>query len=366
MHRYLLIDALRGMAALLVLVYHVIEVGQWSAFPVEGPLKVFRIGWIGVDLFFVISGFVIGLSAMQSAATDPLNWRRPFAERRLRRIVPLYLLTCLACLFLVDPTALLRGFSNAAVEITTHLLFIHNLFPRTYYSINGPAWSIALEMQFYLLVLLTGRWLAGASAWRIVLIWAGTAIAWRYGTTIALPPGPSLPLKQMMKAMQLPGVLDAFGVGIGLAKLAMTGRLAPGWGRFALYSAVAALLLGIAWYIFWNNPEYWSSTGMIVGWRGLLALGFAALLAAVVVCPTDGGWLSWPLRYLGVVSYGIYLWHFAIVLTLVQATPWRGSELLIATLLGTVVLASLSWWGFEKIWLKMPPKILPSQVARAV
>ncbi|MEP6558458.1 MAG: acyltransferase [Burkholderiales bacterium] len=365
MRRYPLIDVMRAFAALLVLVYHVIEIGQWTAFPHSGLLAVFRIGWVGVDLFFVISGFVIGLSAMQSAQTDA-HWRKPFAERRLRRIVPLYLLTCVVCVFLVDPSVLLRGPENAAIEISTHLLFIHNLFPRTYYSINGPIWSIALEMQFYLLVLLTGRRLLHTSVWRVLAVWFGMALIWRYGSTLALPPGESLPLEQMMKAMQLPGVLDAFAVGIGLAKLSMSGRLEPGWRRFLFWSALAALLLWIAWLTIWSYTSYWNSAAMIVCWRAVLAAGFAALLAAMVVCPVGGGWPTWPLRYLGVISYGIYLWHQAVIWTLFQTTPWRDAQLLAGVLAGTIALAALSWHGFEKLWLKEPLKNVPLQAARSI
>jgi len=58
------VDVLRGIAALLVLGYHVVEIGKWASFPVTGPALLVRVGWIGVDMFFVISGFVIGLSTL--------------------------------------------------------------------------------------------------------------------------------------------------------------------------------------------------------------------------------------------------------------------------------------------------------------
>jgi peptidoglycan/LPS O-acetylase OafA/YrhL len=58
-----LIDILRGFAALSVVVFHVIAHFDWTTFPIEGPLLWFRVGSMGVDLFFVISGFVIALSA---------------------------------------------------------------------------------------------------------------------------------------------------------------------------------------------------------------------------------------------------------------------------------------------------------------
>ena len=74
------INLLRAFAAIAVVVYHVIETMNWSAFPINGPLLTFRIGWIGVDLFFVISGFVITRSALALYRQDGAEfWRRYWA-----------------------------------------------------------------------------------------------------------------------------------------------------------------------------------------------------------------------------------------------------------------------------------------------
>jgi hypothetical protein len=87
------VNFLRAAAALLVLVYHVVELGPWPAFPTHGVFLLFRMGWIGVDLFFVISGFVIGLSAIRLYRDGDRSYRWTFMRRRLARIVPLYLVT---------------------------------------------------------------------------------------------------------------------------------------------------------------------------------------------------------------------------------------------------------------------------------
>jgi peptidoglycan/LPS O-acetylase OafA/YrhL len=78
--RFPLIDALRGIAALLVLIYHVIEISGWQSFPSSGIALLFRIGWIGVDLFFVISGFVIGRAAIAGMLSQPLAWKNLFLK----------------------------------------------------------------------------------------------------------------------------------------------------------------------------------------------------------------------------------------------------------------------------------------------
>ena len=135
------IDLLRGFAALLVLAYHVVEHGRWTAMPNSGYGYVVRHGWVGVDLFLVTSGFVITLSALECLRRDPADAQRAFAVRRLARIVPLYLLTGAVFLILVRPAMLGIEPGRLAVHVLSHLFFVHNLHPGTHGSINGPTWS---------------------------------------------------------------------------------------------------------------------------------------------------------------------------------------------------------------------------------
>lgn len=263
MPRYFpLIDVLRGFAAIVVLWYHVIELGKWEQFPLEGAALLPRIGWIGVDLFFVISGFVIGRAAIEGVAGGP-GWQRRYIDRRLRRIVPLYLATLATFLFLVDPTILRLGV-QAVRHVLTHLLFVHNLSVSTHGSINGPNWSVALEMQFYLLMLLAAPWIARSSWWKLLLIWVAVAIGWRWGTTLVLPPGSAQPMRQMIAATQLPGTLDGFVFGICLAKLSLQGRLGYTPVRLAAWMAAAVGLMWLTLWLFWQRPYYWNSPGMVI------------------------------------------------------------------------------------------------------
>lgn len=358
MPRYFpLIDVLRGFAAVLVLCYHVIELGQWQAFPTAGPATLARIGWIGVDLFFVISGFVIGKAAIEGVASGP-GWQRHYIDRRLRRIVPLYIATLVAFLLLVDPQVLHLG-SQAFVHVIKHLLFIHNTSVTTHGSINGPNWSVALEMQFYVLVLLTAPWIARVEWWKLLLLWLVVALGWRWGTTLVLPHGSVLPFRQVVAASQLPGVLDGFVFGICLAKLARLGKLDYTPARLLAWAGATALLLGVTLWLFWQRPYFWDSPALIVFWRTGLYAACAAMVATVVICPWSGGAWLWPLRYLGTISYGLYLWHLPVLLTWLDKSPLRGGALFGATLASTVVLAALSWHGFERRWLSPRPPAAP-------
>ena len=117
---------------------------------------------------------------------------------------------------------------------------------------------------------------------------------------------------------------------------------------------LAALLIHLAWRTYWPHAGFWDVAPMVIGWRTLLAAAAAALLAALLVAPTDSGWpmrLLSPLLYLGKISYGIYLWHMPVLLTLLATSPWRGRHLLFGTLAGTLVLAAFSWQFIERHWL---------------
>ena len=105
------LDLLRGFAAVSVVVYHVIEHFKWDQLSQDNVVCLwFRLGWMGVDLFFVISGLVIALSALKLIERNPDDYARIYFTRRLARIVPLHYLTCLLWVVLVMPaTCLIRG-----------------------------------------------------------------------------------------------------------------------------------------------------------------------------------------------------------------------------------------------------------------
>ncbi len=363
------IDILRAVAALLVIVYHVIEIGRWTSFPITGPLLVARAGWIGVDLFFVISGFVIGLSALQGHAREGTAFRASFARRRLARIVPLYALTALLFLLLVDPVLLMQPVSTLAMHLGSHALFVHNLHPTTHGSINGPNWSVALEMQFYAAMMLAAPWMARRAPLRLLAGLILMAWAWRAAVVWIVSASEENAHRLHVFSSQLPGTLDAFGVGIALAMLVLaagagTGtrpgspphpllrRLAPGWANFLLWGLASAVLFWLAMRTYWPRASYWNQPGMIIFWRTLLAVSFGCVVAAAVTFPQPRALVLRPLRYLGQISYGLYLWHLPVLLTLVAIPGLTGARLLSLVVAGTVVLSAFSWHCFEKPFLR--------------
>lgn len=357
-----LIDVLRAVAVLLVLVYHVVALGEWSAFSASAWGLPFRQGWIGVDFFLVISGFVITLSAAGELKKNPQGFRWQFMQRRLRRLLPLYFLTCVAFVFLVRPEILALPPARLLAQVLSHALFLQNLSPSTHGVINGVTWSLALEMQFYVVLILSIGWLLKLGAWRALLLLVGLSWAWRYGTTFFLKPGEAIAHMQVIYTTQLPGTLDAFGMGIVLALLVIRGQgvgarlLLPSWPNCMGWLMLSLVLLWFAGAVFLPVGNYWAHIGTVVFWRSMLALGFGAALATAITCPLRGGGLLQPVRYLGQISYGIYLWHFPILLTLLALPGLRGGRLFLVLLIGSMLLASLSWHLLEKHWVRTPPR----------
>ncbi len=152
------IDALRGIAALGVVLYHAVmqtagavphNFLQW---PVKGIQFLSSLGYIGVFLFFVISGFCIHLQWAKAKAngTEPQIKFGSFWKRRIRRLYPPYLLT-LALFFLMAALTVGIDVTHFFVyDVVMHLLMLHNLDPNTCYSINGVFWTLAIEEQLYL------------------------------------------------------------------------------------------------------------------------------------------------------------------------------------------------------------------------
>ncbi|WP_151702583.1 acyltransferase family protein [Nitrincola alkalilacustris] len=358
-----LIDLLRACAALLVIVYHVIVIGEWTSFPVEGWwFLLFRVGWIGVDLFFVISGFVIALTALAAYDRSGSHFMPEYFKRRWLRIAPLYFCTLLIYLFLVDPSLLMLGYKSAMLHIVSHLLFIHNLLPTTHGSINGPNWSVALEMQFYVMIALLTPWLSRVSPIRLILLFISIAIGYRYCTTLLLPPGSASTLSQHVYSTLLPGTLDAFGSGIVLAILITrakyskaAGFLSPSWRNAACWGGISLVMIYPTWTIFWSTADYWSSTLMISLWKTALALSFTSVLALSMTLPIQRLTLLQPALYLGRISYGLYLWHLPVLHSLLQLDWPDKRGLLAMTLTCTIILSAASWHFFEKLFLKDKP-----------
>ncbi len=211
------LDLLRGFAAISVVIYHTISHFDWKTFPNDNAVALwFRMGWLGVDLFFVISGFVIALSALKLLDQGTASYVRDYTARRLARIVPLHYLTCLLAVIFVTPGIL---FHPAFVwHALAHLSFTHNWAHEMAGSINGPNWSLAVEMQFYVFILIAAPWLRRMRP--LTVLGACLAVSWIWRSAVfMLNEGVVRNGVNMtwLGISQVPGQLDLFGYGIALA-----------------------------------------------------------------------------------------------------------------------------------------------------
>lgn len=356
------LDLLRGFAAISVLVYHVIEFNGWSDFPEGAGLVWFKWGWMGVDIFYVISGFVITLSALglqDRYGRDRKKIVKEFMAHRLARIAPLHYLTLFICLFLFSEIASKPDLSS---DILAHIFFVHNLFPAYHRSINASNWTLGVEMQFYIALILIIPFVTSKNLWRFVLGAFLVAFIWRsLAFFLADSNSPVFPEGLFMGVTQLPGMIDFFACGMLLAFFTRSKYFSHLRTsillRFALF---CCLVLGgaLAFHIYVANyDDYWRLSYMVIFFRSSLAVLFSLLVifaCSFSLSGTAKKMLS-PLLYLGLISYGIYLFHLPVVLLLKDSGLPNVVKLLV-TLATAIGLGALSWRFYESFFLKKVKK----------
>ena len=114
------------------------------------------------------------------------------------------------------------------------------------------------------------------------------------------------------------------------------------------------LVLSVAMSIYWRYASFWNYPLMVTVWRSLLSLAFALVLLCTISIKVTGlpRKLISPLFYLGTISYGIYLWHLPVLLSL-KRVEWINPSVALALGVGlTCVFASVSWHFFEQPLIK--------------
>ena len=300
-----IINGLRGAAIVAVIWHHLFglyfKAGSVIAAPpdVARPLFFLSYGWIGVQLFFVLSGFVLYLPFTRGRArlATSADWHR-FYRRRAARLLPLYYLVALLCLVLnqVPPIHDLR-LPLELVSIAGALFTFapHGFEPH----LNPPLWSLGVEIWFSILfpavILAFRRW----GPLRTIL--AATALAWlsrSLGLALSLD-HPNLPLTRGLTAN-----LEVFAVGMALAQAYVTGiRLR--WPRLVTFGGAALIALALL-------AAQVAGPWFEVVFTDVLTLGFAAIIAGLLSLET--GWLrasfaNRPIQVLGMMCFSLYVWH---------------------------------------------------------
>jgi peptidoglycan/LPS O-acetylase OafA/YrhL len=150
-----IIDFFRGVAVMLVTAFHLFLWSGTGGSPLPSgfdALGIFGNGWIGVGMFFIISGYCMANSSRKAffSGFSAKKYGIYFLKRYLRIAIPFYI-------SMVFWLILIRGFSVAVKptgisDVLSHMFFVHNLSEKTFFSISGVYWSLAVEMQFYVLL----------------------------------------------------------------------------------------------------------------------------------------------------------------------------------------------------------------------
>lgn len=185
------IDALRGFAALAVMLVHACQLGIFNRQPYQEVDRLTALinhilllpvsyGFAGVYLFFVISGFCIHLRWAKKQSTGDIGVIEfiPFWKRRIRRLYPAYL-AAMVCYLLLNYFAYNNEFDSFYIwNVFSHLLMIHNFDTRTVYLIDSAFWTLAIEEQLYLLYFLLLRLRTKLGWKRTIIICFLARIGW--------------------------------------------------------------------------------------------------------------------------------------------------------------------------------------------
>jgi peptidoglycan/LPS O-acetylase OafA/YrhL len=355
------LTGLRGLAALWVLLYHAWVYASPRAIPVEIFGESIRVhvflslGWAGVQVLFVLSGFLLTLPyARANAGLAPRPRLGRYMWRRVARVFPAYYLQLALLIVIAALTSgalLVHGAD--AVQYLLMLFVPPPVGIGAPVGVNGVWWTLPIELSFYLVL----PFISGLAHPHRKLQLVGASmlsmLAWRYFVvTVVQPEGSS-----GIFTYQLPGSIDSFGLGMLGAVLhvqyADRSAFNKWLGALLWTTPLIFILLGI--WMAQDYTVYWRGAPILYLWTPLFG---TAVLIVILNCARSRSRLhtllgNRALFYLGTVSYGLYLWHYPIGRWLL-ATPLMDNpeiylfpRLALSMFLCSLAAASLSWYLVE-------------------
>ncbi len=333
------LDGIRGIAVLAVLLFHCsLQLpGLWR---VAGSW-----GWMGVDLFFVLSGFLITGILLDARGAPSRFYYGGFYVRRLLRIAPAFVVLMLALLLAPG----LTGQSPAAHQLLLshqgwYWAFCANALIATYgwagvIPQTAPLWSLAVEEQFYLLWPSVVRHLSAARVLRLGVVLIVLAAVARI---VLARRGVSMETLYVL----MPTRADLLAWGALLAALTRLPNGLSNIRRFLWPALIGAALWIIAVMLHFGSSYYWSR-GMVMAGYPAVALGAACLVAIAILYDPAPLRFTWLTR-IGQVSYALYLWHMTAIAVLTPLTRRVGAGLIPLALIVSLVPTLVSWYLIER------------------
>lgn len=367
-------DAVRALAIFSVVVYHILQLAQptWHG----QPHVFFELGVWGVDFFFVLSGFLLGGAYVRRLLSPEITLQstRLFWAKRLLRIVPLYA-ACVILSALFD--ALVLHDVPSAGDIAAHLFFLHGFNAATATSINGPFWTMPVDMEFYAMLPIYALVMAAffrakprarrepAIVWSLVIITVA-GVAYRYLQARYNPLALHSFADEVVWMRNAVGMSGAFCLGVALA-LPSVRKARPSPLVSAICLAIAVVCIVVVEHTSALEPGP-PTTRLIIGQSTFDFIG--AISAALVMYVVVEGNFSFVNRFvrlrfiseIAAIAYGVYLLHYPIV---EAVTPWfahlgnigRVTGIGVATIVPTVVVAYIANRTIERPFLNIKGRI---------
>ena len=370
-NRMLTLDAMRGGAALAVITYHALGVAPqtaWSGWEWWLPRfteYLVHFAFAGVYLFFVISGYCIHLHWARTRAAGvqkPIIDFGKFWKRRVRRLYPPYFVAlALYVLYIAFKTPVeVTGFY--VWDIVLHLFMLHNVDPRSVYSINGAFWTLAIEEQLYLAYFLL-LFLRIRYGWTKTLLWCFSARAvWLVMSRVLSGPlGFHIPVTEAAATNWFIWALGALSVeaAMGVTKL-------PAWcSKISAGSVALGCAMGLSLLLPMVDQKSWVHDAGWLVMHPAWGVGFFIFVNYSVAA--EQRWrqklsrvphLISALASIGLISYSLYLTHSFVLMHWYWFgfTEWHIRTIsVVITMPLSVAFAWLFFRAFERPFMTTAP-----------
>ncbi|HEY1353298.1 MAG TPA: acyltransferase [Ktedonobacteraceae bacterium] len=356
-----LLDGVRAIACLMVIWFHIYRIPRdlsiWPTRPFTNLLlnTFLFFGKYGVTLFFVLSGFLLFLPFARSLLFEQA-WpsTREFYLRRVFRILPAYYLSLILMVFVFQQQYLQPQHRS---ELGLFFIFFMDSSQATFKHLNAPFWTLAVEWQFYMLLPLLAmgmrslvRRVTRAHRMRTIMLCIMLVMAWglfsryfgnyyvyQHPTETVLVPRPLFNGFLALTYGVSGKYLEDFGVGMLLSLCLSYSQRATPTSRLSVMlrrswtwlwaAGPLCLLLMILWSYNYSYPHTWPlfSSPLLFQMYALgnelgIALAFGLCISALLFGPArlkqPFEWLA--LRWLGTISYSLYMWHLPLLLLCIQ------------------------------------------------